>query len=140
MSVVSITSTKNAKTGGEANFTKSEDRFAVFGKIVSVIRRAWPKKTAAHVSFLTGVSERAVQFWLAGETRMTLEHVAALLKTDEGYAILTAIMGDCKAEWWLDTVTAAELRASRKALRAEQRRTAKLREIRAQREMYEDNQ
>lgn len=138
MPVVSITTAKNAKPEGEANFAKCEDRFIIFRKIVNVIKVAWPKKTAAHVSFLTGVSERAVQFWLAGETRMTLEHVAALLKTEEGYRILAAIMGDCKEEWWLDTMTAAELRASRKALRIEQRRTARLKEMRAQREMYED--
>jgi hypothetical protein len=47
-------------------------------------------------------------------------------------------MGDCKQEWWLDTMTAAELRASRKALRVEQRRSIRLKEMRAQREMYED--
>jgi hypothetical protein len=138
MTVVSITTAKNAKPDGEADFTRTEDRFVIFRKIVSVIKSSWPKKTAAHVSFLTGVSERAVQFWLAGETRMTLEHVAALMKTEQGYQILAAIMGDCKQEWWLDTMTAAELRASRKALRVEQRRSIRLKEMRAQREMYED--
>lgn len=138
MSVVSLINSKNAKNRGEVNFVKTEVRFAVFEKIVSVIKATWPRKTTAHVSYLTGVSERSVQFWLAGETRMTLEHVAALLKTDEGYAILNAIMGDCRAQWWLDTMTAAELRASRKALRIEQRRTDRLKEMRAQREMYED--
>lgn len=138
MSPVISINAKSSKSAGEASFAKSEERFGLFEKIVSVIRRAWPKKTAAHVSFLTGVSERAVQFWLAGETRMTLEHVAALLKTEEGYAILAAIMGSAKPEWWLDTMTAAELRASRKIQRAEQRRTARLRELRSQRELLED--
>jgi hypothetical protein len=135
-----MTTEKNAKTAGEANFSKSETDSVPFEKIVNVIRRAWPKKTAAHVSFLTGVSERAVQFWLAGQTRMTLDHIAALLKTEEGYAILSAIMGDAKVEWWLDTMTAAELRDSRKALRMEQRRSIRLKELREQREMYEDQQ
>ena len=139
MAGLSITGGKSANSRGEANFSKSEDRSVVFEKIVSIIRRAWPKKTAAHISFLTGVSERAVQFWLAGETRMTLDHVGALLKTEEGYAILCAIMGDCKAEWWLDTMMSAELRESRRAERAEARRTARLKALRAQREMYEDD-
>jgi hypothetical protein len=137
VTIISITS-KNAKNPGEARFAKSEERFAAFDKIVNVIKRAWPKKTAAHVSFLTGVSERAVQFWLAGETRMTLEHVAALLKTNEGFAILKAVMGDCKAEWWIDTMMAAELRESRTIRRAEARRTARLKALRDQREMFED--
>ncbi len=138
MGVVSITGTKTSKSGAEARIGKNEERFAAFEKIVSIIKRAWPKKTAAHVSFLTGVSERAVQFWLAGETRMTLEHVAALLKTDEGYAILKAVMGDAKPEWWIDTMMAAELRESRKIQRAESRRSARLKALRAQREMFDE--
>lgn len=82
--------------------------------------------------------ERSVQFWLAGETRMSLEHVAALLKTDEGYAILKAIMGDATPPWGVDTMMAAELRDSRKIRRAEERRSARLRALRDQREMFED--
>lgn len=120
------------------SFPGREARFTAFGQIIKVIKAAWPAKTAAHVSYLTGVSERAVKFWLAGETRMTLEHVAALLKTDEGYAILKAIMGDAKPEWWIDTMMAAELRDSRKIRRAEVRRTARLKALRDQREMFED--
>lgn len=138
MAVVSINTAKNAKPGGEACFTKSEARLPLFEKIASAIRLVWPKKTAAHVSYLTGVSERAVKFWLAGETRMTVEHVTALLKTEEGFAILKAIMGEARPSWWIDTVTAAELRNSRKAIRAEQRRTERLKELRSQREMFEE--
>lgn len=138
MGVVSITGSRKAKNEGEACFTKGEASFGLFAKIASTIKAAWPKKTAAHVSYLTGVSERAVQFWLAGETRMTVEHVTALLKTEEGFAILKAIMGEAKPAWWIDTVTAAELRNSRKAIRAEQRRTERLKELRSQREMFEE--
>jgi hypothetical protein len=138
MSVVSITTAKNAKKGAEACFPKTEAYFPVFEKITSAIKAVWPKKTTAHVSYLTGVSERAVRFWLAGETRMTVEHVTALLKTEEGFAILKAIMGDAKPVWWIDAVTASELRNSRKAIRAEQRRTERLKELRSQREMFED--
>ncbi len=138
MGVVSLISAKSAKTRAEDGFTKREVDFTLFKKISNVLRDTWPKKTAAHVSYLTGVSERAVKFWLAGETRMTVEHVSALLKTEEGYAILKAIMGEAKPAWWVDTMTAAELRESRKAMRAEQRRTQRLKELRTQREMFED--
>jgi hypothetical protein len=138
MAVVSLIRSKTAKTRGEDNFTKREEGFIVFEKIVSVIRQAWPRKTAAHVSYLTGVTERGVKFWLAGETRMSVPHVAALLKTEEGFAILKAVMGDARPAWWVETMTAAELRESRRAMRAEQRRTERLRDLRAQREMFED--
>lgn len=124
MSVVSITSSKNAKTGGEAGFVKTKSASVLFQQITEIIKRAWPKKTAAHVSYLTGASERAVQFWLAGETRMTLEHVASLLKTEEGYPILKAIMGDAAPEWWLVAQTAQSIRSSKKAIKREQDRMA----------------
>lgn len=138
MGVVSLIAGKTAKTRGADAFTKREEGFTVSAQIANVLRACWPKKTAAHVSWLTGVSERAVKFWLAGETRMTVDHVSALLKTEEGYAILKAIMGDARPAWWVDTMTAAELRESRRAMRAEQRRTERLKELRAQREMFED--
>lgn len=137
MTIIPITA-KNAKVATADRCTQREERFTAFGEIIKIIKTAWPTKTAAQVSFLTGVSERAVKFWLAGETRMTLENVSALLKTDEGYAILKAIMGDAKPEWWIDTMMAAELRASRKIQRAEALRTERLKALRAQREMFED--
>lgn len=135
---VNIATAKNAKQDTAAAFVKNEERFGIFLAVTNAINKLWPKKTTAHVSFLTGVSERSVQFWLAGETRMSLEHAAALMRTDEGYLILKAIMGDCKAEWWIDTMMAAELRESRKIQRAEARRMKRLKELRSQREFFED--
>ncbi len=119
-------------------FPRSEVLCTVLPKIIAVLRDFWPHKTAAHISHVAGVSERSVKYWLAGVTRMSLEHIVALLRTEAGFDILKAVMGDCKEEWWLDTMTAAELRASRKMQRAEQKRTERLKELRAQREMYED--
>lgn len=49
-----------------------------------------------------------------------------------------AIMGDATPPWWVDTMMAAELRDSRKIRRAEERRSARLRALRDQREMFED--
>ncbi|CAN7380519.1 hypothetical protein LJR220_003381 [Bradyrhizobium sp. LjRoot220] len=127
-----------ANSVAAAPFTKKEESFLLFQRLMKVISDLWPKKTAAHVAHFTGVSERSVRFWLALSTRMSVEHAAALLRTDEGYQILEAVMGDSQAEWWLDTKVAAELRASRKAMRAEARRTTRLKELRTQRELYED--
>lgn len=121
-----------------APFVKNEELFGVFEKIVNVLIAWWPKKTAACVAHVAHVSERAVQFWLARQTGLSLENVIALLRSDAGFEILEAIMGDSKSEWWLDTKVAAELRASRKLMRIEQRRTARLKELRAQRELLED--
>lgn len=125
MSVVSINSAKNAKVGGEKFCTRSAISFAAFDKFLKVIRAAWPQKTAAHVAHITGTTERTVQFWLAGTTRMSVDAVVALLKTEAGYDILKAVMGDdCKAEWWRVTQSAQDIRKSRKAIKREQERIA----------------
>lgn len=65
-----------------------------------------------------------MQFWLAEQTRMSVESVVALLRTDAGYDILTAIMADSKAEWWLVTQVAQNVRRSKKAIRMEEERIA----------------
>lgn len=125
MGIVSIIGTEPSKTGGEKYCTKSAVSFRAFENLVRVIRAAWPKKTAACVAHLTGTNERTVQFWLAGNTRMSFDAVVALLKTEAGYDILNAIMdNDCKAEWWLVTQTAQDIRKSRKAIKREQERIA----------------
>jgi hypothetical protein len=105
-------------------FPRSEERFTVFSEIVAVLLDFWPRKTASHVSYLAGVSERAVKYWLAGVTRMSLEHVVALLRTEAGFDILEAMMGDCKVEWWLAAQAAQNIRRSKRAIKKEQERIA----------------
>lgn len=125
MGVVSITTRQPSKSTGEKFFTKSAVSFVAFEKMVAVIRAAWPKKTAAYVAHLTGTNERTVQFWLAGNTRMSFDAVVALLRTEAGYEILNAVMGEeCKAEWWIVTRAAQDIRKSRKAVKQAQDRIA----------------
>lgn len=123
MSVVSITNAKNAKTGGEPDCPQSAADFTALKRVSVILKAFWPGKTSAKVAFVAGVSERSVKFWLAGETRMSLENVIALLRTDAGYEILEAVLGkDCRAEWWLVTQSAQNIRKSRKAIKREQDR------------------
>ncbi len=118
---------KNANGGVVVAFPASEDRFTGFPKIVAVLKEFWPQKTASHVSFLTGVSERAVKYWLAGVTRMSLEHVVALLRTEAGFRILDAIMDDSQEPWWLAAKAAQNIRLSKKAIKREEERIAQTR-------------
>lgn len=123
--VVSINAAKNAKTMGEKFCTKSAISFAAFDKFLRVIRGAWPQKTAAHVAHITGTTERTVQFWLAGTTRMSVDAVVALLRTEAGYDILNAVMGDdCKAEWWIVTQAAQDVRKMRQEIKKQEDRIA----------------
>lgn len=127
MSAASSGNVGIANAPGARPFTRSERRFPVLPRIISAIRDAWPRKTAAHVAHLTGMEERTVKFWLAGETRMSVDAIGDLLRTEEGYPILQAIMGDCDAGWWRTTQLAHELQRSRRTLKAEEERQARLR-------------
>lgn len=123
MPLLSRTNGQNAKTGDEALCPRSESGFPHLKRISAILKAFWPVKTAAKVSYIAGVSERSVKFWLAGETRMSLENLVALLRTEAGYEILEAVLGDdCREEWWLVTQSAQNIRKSRKAIKREQER------------------
>jgi hypothetical protein len=128
MSAISITTAKNAKGCAVRFCTKSAISFPAFEKFIRILRATWPHKTAAHVAHLTGTSERTVKFWLAGTTRMSVDAVVALLKTEAGYEILEAIMSDgCEAEWWLVTQTAQDVRKMRREIKKQENRIAQRR-------------
>jgi len=126
-----------ANSPGETPFAGNEERCGVFLRLVNAIKHLWPRKTAATVAHLTSTNERTVQFWLACSTRMSVEAVAALLRTDEGYEILVAIMGDCQAEWWLTTQNAHELRRTRRDIAAAQRRIDALKARQSQIDLFD---
>lgn len=138
MGTFSITTAKNAKGRGETRFESAKFASVFYGQVVDIIRRAWPRKTSSHIAYLTGVSERSVQFWLAGETRMSVENVAALLRTDAGFEILKAIMGEAKPKWWLNFQIVQSVRESKRAIAREMKRTEELRALQAQIELFEE--
>lgn len=118
----------HANPGAVKDCTQSATDFTHLRRISLILKAFWPIKTASKVAYLTNVSERSVKFWLAGETRMSLENVIALLKTEAGFEILEAVLGkDCKAEWWLVTQSAQNIRRSRKAIKKEEERIAAMR-------------
>jgi hypothetical protein len=120
-----------------APFVKNEELFSIFDKIVSVLKAWWPKKTPEHVAHIAKVSERAVQFWISRQTGLSLENVIALLRTDAGFDILEAIMGDSKAEWWQTTKVAHGLRQSRRAIAAQQKRIDELKNLQSQIDLFQ---
>jgi len=138
MAAVSGARPAKANLAEEAGFRKTEEPFRLFQRITAAIKELWPAKTTAHVAYFADVSERSVRFWLAGSTRMSVEHVAALLRTDDGYRILEAIMGDAEPEWWLTTKVAHELRQTRRAIAAQQKRIDKLRARQKQIDLFDE--
>jgi hypothetical protein len=137
MRKASATDSPKANQVAVAPFVKNEELFGIFEKIVNVLTARWPKKTPAHVSHITGVSERAVQFWLARQTGLSLENVIALLRSDEGYDVLEAVMGDHQPEWWITTKNAHELRMTRRQIAAAQKRLDAIRAGQRQIDLFE---
>src|SRR6185437_3124402 len=137
MQTLSRSAPEKAKGPTVVPFPTKEELFPAFQSLINTIRALWPRKTTAHVAHFTGTSERAVRFWLAGETRMSLEHVIALLRTSEGYAILEAVMGDCRQEWWLTTRNAHELTRTRRQIADAQKRLDAIKAGQAQIDLFQ---
>ena len=68
---------------------------------------------------------------------MSVEHVAALLKTDVGFEILSAIMGEAEPAWWLNAKLAQGIRQSKRAIAMEMKRSEKLRAMRDQLNLFD---
>lgn len=68
---------------------------------------------------------------------MSVEALIALLRTDEGYAILAAVMGDSKVEWWLTTRNSHELAMTRRQIAAAQKRLDAIKAGQAQIDLFQ---
>lgn len=91
--------------------------------MLDVAKRIWPTKTAWHLASQTHVSERAAQFWLAGQTGMTLAAARELMRGPHGFEFLVAYVGDdCNALWFERCKLAHEVGVTSRKLRAEEKR------------------
>jgi hypothetical protein len=121
---------------GEANLTTAEspnlatDSLAGISRqtsrsleaIISVARRTWPSKTAVELAARGKVDVRTAERWLGRKTGLSLDALAALLRSDEGLAFLEGIVGDARPHWWLSfkrQMRMAELRRDLETQRAE---------------------
>ncbi len=78
-----------------------------------VARALWPSKTDMALAHRTGTSDRMCRYWLANKYNLGADDLAALLRSDEGFHVLEAIIGDARPAWWAAfrrNVRRAELR------------------------------
>jgi len=95
--------------------------------MLNVAKRIWPTKTAFHLANEAGVSERAAQFWLAGQTGMTLAAARELMRGPHGFEFLVAYVGeDCEALWFQRCKLAHEVGVQSRKIRSEEKRFATL--------------
>jgi hypothetical protein len=87
----------------------------------SLFRRIWPDRTASELATRTGVSPRAAEYWLSRRSGVSADALAALLRSEEGFEILEALLGDARPAWWRSFkrhVEIAELRRRQEQQRA----------------------
>lgn len=91
--------------------------------IATAAKRRWPRNTAAELALRTGHSHRAAEYWLALQREMGLEAFAELLRSDDGFAFLDAVMATvppaARPAWWRKLVASqrrAEIRRKQKEL------------------------
>ena len=97
------------------------DERALIGRIVQAARRLWPHKTAAELAFRADRSVRSCERWSGRRAGLSAGALAALLRSPEGPAFMSAIMGDNPPQWWADAqahIERAALRRRAEAIRA----------------------
>jgi hypothetical protein len=85
---------------GESPCAKSGKSLRPVAAVMAVVQAIWPRKTAAELVVRTGRSERMCQYWLSRKYDLSVDDLAALLRSDEGLQILEALMGDKRPAWW----------------------------------------
>lgn len=68
-------------------------------RIVNAIKQMYDSPAVALGRWL-GISDKATKRKLVGERSLSLEEVGSLLRSERGYEILTAIIGEARPEWW----------------------------------------
>jgi hypothetical protein len=87
-------------------------------ELMRVARSLWPRKTAHELALRAKVSTRAAEKWLALECGMSGEQIASLIRSEDGFRFLEAIIGDHRPYWW----KAFRRRTKRQLLRDELKR------------------
>lgn len=86
--------------GAAASFGFERSGLPVVDAVSAVARRLWPNKTARHLAASAGTTHRAAEYWLGQQTGMSADALAELLRSDAGLAMLEAIMGSARPNWW----------------------------------------
>ncbi len=68
--------------------------------VSAVAARLWPVKTARNLAARAGTTHRAAEMWMSGQTGLSGEALAELLRSDAGFDVLEKLMGDARPSWW----------------------------------------
>ena len=70
-------------------------------KFVLMLRQLWPVKADMALAEYAGVRDRTARSYRNGEREPPLSVLWMLLRSREGYRVLSFIMADDPPDWWL---------------------------------------
>lgn len=94
------TAVATRKSEPVVRFGGSTTGYVWMADLVAAAKGLWPKKTNAELAVRTGFSDRACEAWLSMRTNMSADAVVALLRSDDGFVFLSALVGPAKPKWW----------------------------------------
>lgn len=90
------------------------------------LRAVWPVDRTKNYMRLTGKSERAAKYQIAGDSQPSYTDIVAVLRSEHGFDFLQHVMGDARPKWWRGVQKARGLGDMRRQLAEQQRRIAQL--------------
>lgn len=108
--------------GGETNWS---DLDGVNGRIINAVKEMYAYPAVILGRWLR-ISDKGAKRKLAGERGLSAEEIAVLIRSERGFEIVTAIMGNAKPAWWRICAVLMDTADIRKAEMAAKRRAAKV--------------
>lgn len=87
--------TRNTQVGHQKAKRASPTNSAVIKRI----KEMYEKPTALLMDWFR-ISERTAKRKLGGHRELSMEEIGRLIRSEQGFEIVTAIMGDAKPKWW----------------------------------------
>lgn len=100
MSANVATAVGKSNLGPARAFTLTRKSLQTNSIVMRVARGLWPTKTAQELAYRTSTSERMARYWLSQRYDLSADDLTALLRSEEGFKILEAIMGQARPIWW----------------------------------------
>jgi hypothetical protein len=115
-----------ASLGAARSCSETGKPLPLISAVMRLARTLWPSKTALELASRTGASERMCRYWMSERFDISAEHLAELLRSDAGLAVLEALMGEARPDWWRGFKRQVSLAAARREAQAALRRVAEL--------------
>lgn len=112
---------RRATQGGDKNPQSGETN----GRVIRKIKEMYELPAVVLGRWL-GISDKATKRKLSCERSLSVEELGELIRSERGFEIVTAVMGDARPEWWRICAVLMEAADIKKMQLAAQRRAAKV--------------